>query len=153
MVYRKASFDIEPIQPPIVPLKLFRSHSLRTTTACKHAALRGPLWLCSVAAQSSSQSLEVRELAELRRQRAAQAGHRKSPATARVGSNRGSGGADHTTCSTRTTPHYASVHPTVAQRCAEGPSQVGELRHRADPAADRAAELVLVTFSAHHHSV
>jgi hypothetical protein len=34
----------------------------------------------------------------------------------------------------------------------EGRSQPGELRHRADPAADRAAELVLDTVPAHHRS-
>jgi hypothetical protein len=108
------SFAIEPIQLPIVPLNWFRSHSLRTTTACKHAALCGAPSLCSVAAQSSSQTLEVRELAELRRQRAAQAVSPQCPATARqIGSNRGSGGADHATCSTRTTPPYVGAHTPV----------------------------------------
>jgi hypothetical protein len=85
------SFDIEPIQLPIVPLNWLSLQSLQTTAACKHAALCGLPWLCSVAAQSSSQTLEVRELAELRRQRAAQAVAPQCPATARrIGSNRGS---------------------------------------------------------------
>ncbi len=86
------SFAIAPIQLPIVPLNLLCWQSLQTTAACKHAALRGPPWLCPVAAQSSSQTLEVRELAELRRQRAAQAVAPQCPATTarRIGSNRGS---------------------------------------------------------------
>ncbi len=110
------SFAIAPIQPPIVPLSLLSLQSLQTTAACKHAALRGLPWLCSVAAQSSSQTLEVRELAELRRQHAAQAVAPQCPATARqIGSNRGSGGADHSTCSTRTTPPYVGA-PTPVRR-------------------------------------
>jgi hypothetical protein len=99
------SFDIEPIQLPIVPLKWLCWQSLQTTTACKHAALRGLPWLCSVAAQSSSQTLKVRELAELRRQRAAQAVAPQCPATARrIGLDRIEAPlGDHTTCSTGTT--------------------------------------------------
>ena len=41
--YRKTSFAIEPIQLPIVPLSLFKLAELRIPTACKHAALHGPV--------------------------------------------------------------------------------------------------------------
>ncbi len=57
----------------------------------------------SCRAPQCAQQLEVREVAELRRQRAVQVVPPQVPATARVGSGRGFGGADNTSCST---PYY-----------------------------------------------
>ena len=94
--YSKVSFAIEPIQLPIVPLNLFSLHELRTTAARRRGSAAG----CAAAAQSRAQKLEVRELAELRRQRAVQVVPLKVPAAAYVGSDRGVGGTDHTMCST-----------------------------------------------------
>ncbi len=82
--YSTASFAIEPIQLPIVPLSLFWLQRLHTTEARKRAASTGPANGCAAAAQSGAQMLEVRELAELRRQRAVQLIRLQSPAAARV---------------------------------------------------------------------
>ncbi len=77
------SFAIEPIQLPIVPLSLLSLHSLRTTAGASARRRRPvPSMGCAAAAQNGAQSLEVRELAELRRQRAIHVIRRKCPATA-----------------------------------------------------------------------
>ena len=70
--YRKVSFVIEPIQPPIVPMSLFWLHPLHTSAAHTRGADRSANG-CAAAAQSGAQTLEVCELAALRRQRAVQA--------------------------------------------------------------------------------
>ncbi len=71
--YSHVSFAIEPIQPPIVPLSWFSPQALRTTAGVWSARRRPvPPMGCAAAAQSGAQTLEVRELAELRRQRAVQ---------------------------------------------------------------------------------
>jgi hypothetical protein len=80
--YKSVSFAIEPIQPPIVPLRWFSLKYLRTTAPRKRGADRSADGYAA-AAQSGAQSLEVRELAELRRQRAVQAIRPQVPATAR----------------------------------------------------------------------
>jgi hypothetical protein len=67
--HSNVSCAIEPIQLPIVPLSLFSPQSLHTTAARKRAAPTGPPM---AAAQRCAQKIEVRELAELRRQRAVQ---------------------------------------------------------------------------------
>ena len=80
------SFAIEPIQPPIVPLSLFCSQSLRTTASASARRRTGPadgLRGNGGAGPAGAQILEVRELAELRRQRAVQVISPKAPATAR----------------------------------------------------------------------
>jgi hypothetical protein len=74
------SFDTEPIQLPIVPLNLFSELPLRITAARKRAATR---YGRAAAAHIGAQMLEVRELAELRRQRAVQAVAPHVPAIAR----------------------------------------------------------------------
>ena len=81
--YSHVSFAIVPIQLPIVPPNLFCSHPLHTNAARKRAAPTDPPWLRAAAAQCGAQTLQVRQLAELRRQRAIQAVPFKAPATAR----------------------------------------------------------------------
>ncbi len=72
------SFTIEPIQPPIVPLSLLKLHSLHNAAPRKRGADRS-----AIAVRRDAQTLEVRELAELRRQRAVQAVVPEAPVTAR----------------------------------------------------------------------
>ena len=80
------SFATEPIQLPIVPLSVFSLHALRTNLSSKRQQL-----LSTGADRSarrrrragSAQTLEIRELAELRRQRAVQAIRPDAPATTR----------------------------------------------------------------------
>ncbi len=82
--YSQVSFAIEPIQLPIVPLSLFWLHSLHTTASAQACgADRSANGCAAAAAQSGAQTLEVRELAELRRQRAVQVIHPHVPVTAR----------------------------------------------------------------------
>ncbi len=70
-------------QPPIVPLSLFVPQSLRTTAgACARRRPVPPMGCAATAAQGRAQSLEVRELAELRRQRAVQVVPPHAPASA-----------------------------------------------------------------------
>jgi hypothetical protein len=76
------SFAIEPIQLPIVPLSLFSPQSLRTTAARERGADRSRRWAVAAAAQRGAQQLEVRELAELRRQRAVEVIRIQVPARA-----------------------------------------------------------------------
>jgi hypothetical protein len=78
------SFVIEPIQPPIVPMSLFWLHPLHTSAAHTRGADRSADGCAAAAAQSGAQTLEVRELAELRRQRAVQAVIPHAPASARA---------------------------------------------------------------------
>ena len=75
------SFAIEPIQPPIVPLSMFSPQSLHTTAGVRARRRPVPPMGCAAtAAQGGAQSLEVRELAELRRQRAVQVIRPQCPA-------------------------------------------------------------------------
>jgi hypothetical protein len=73
--YRKVSFVIEPIQPPIVPVNSFSLQSLHTSAAHTRGADRSANGCAAAAAQSGAQKLEVCELAELRRQLAIQNVH------------------------------------------------------------------------------
>jgi hypothetical protein len=103
--YSQVSFAIEPIQPPILPLSLLCPQSLRTTAAHTRGADRSAN---GCTAQSGVQILEVRELAELRRQLAVQVIPPYIPASAH-------GTARHPAASTSRVPDGAT--PFTAPLC------------------------------------